>query len=60
MLKIREVAGVRLKDGRMLRASNKEMRDHGHVLVMYDEGVQIENDNGCTLYTWDEIFSVEI
>jgi hypothetical protein len=55
MLQIRVVRGVRLKDGRELtqRAGRTDEK-----YVMYDDGVQLEDDNGATFWTWDEIAEV--
>ena len=51
MLRIREVRGVRLKDGRELTKDGK------HSFVLYDDGVQQEN-GGATLFGWEEIAEV--
>lgn len=47
------VKSVLLKDGRTI-----ESRDDSERVVLYDSGVQRENDNGATLYGWTEIASV--
>lgn len=52
MLRIRNVRGVRLRDGRELLA------DTDHDFVMYDVGVQDEDSGGATLWGWDEIKEV--
>jgi hypothetical protein len=54
MRKIRDVKGVRLKDGREWLENTK------HKFVMYDEGVQEEDDSGATLFGWDEIVDVVV
>jgi hypothetical protein len=54
MLLIRKVRGVRLKDGRQMYASDRQ------TFVMYDVGIQEEDDNGATLWNWDEVKEVII
>lgn len=55
ILRIRKVRGVRLTDGRELIDPDV---GHGHEFILYDAGVQMENDNGATLFAWDEIAEV--
>jgi hypothetical protein len=52
MLRIREVRGVRLRNG------EEWMQDATHWLVMYDDGVQHEKDGGATLFDWEQILEV--
>jgi hypothetical protein len=52
MIKIRTVRGVRLKDGRELVVRKDEQ------YVLYDNGVQQEDDGGATLYSWSDISEV--
>jgi hypothetical protein len=54
MLFIRKIRGVRLLDGRELITTAK------YAYVLYDVGVQQEDDGGATLWGWDEIKEVLI
>ena len=55
MIKVRTVRGVRLKDGRevVFQPARPD-----RVFVMYDCGVQMEDDGGATLWVWDEISEI--
>ena len=52
LLFVREVRGVRLRDGREMYTSDR-LR-----LVMYDTGIQGEGEHAATLWTWDEVNEV--
>lgn len=49
MTKLATLYGVKLLDGRVFYTNDEQ------TIVLYDQGVQEEDYNGCTLWGWDEI-----